>query len=207
MAKYIIHSYYYSVKKRLFDIILSLTGIFFIIPFLAVCYPLFIFLFGRPFIFKQKRMGRDKLPFTIYKIRTMENGSEKKQSKYRKLSTAPYPMFKVKNDPRFIKFGKTISKLGIDEAPQLLNILRGEMSFVGPRPLPFDEAKKLPAEWNFRYLVRPGIISKWAISKNRYKSLKEWRNLELKTLKFGSSLLDLKLIFQTINLVILKKFF
>ncbi|MBP7700839.1 sugar transferase [Candidatus Woesebacteria bacterium] len=207
MAKYIIHSYYHSFKKRFFDIILSVSGILFIIPFLAIIYPLFIFLIGKPFIFKQKRMGKDKVPFTIYKIRTMKNGSEKQQSKYRKLSTAPYPMFKVNDDPRFIKFGKIISKLGIDEAPQLLNILKGEMSFVGPRPLPLDEAKKLPAEWNFRYLVRPGILSKWAISKNRYKSLQAWKKLELETIKHGSSILDLKLIFQSINLIILKKFF
>lgn len=165
-------------NKRIFDIILSIFGLIIFAPIFIFFYPFFMLSIGHPVIFKQIRMGKNKKPFTIYKIRTMKRGASLHQEKLKKLNIAPHPIFKIENDPRFHFFGKTLSKFGLDELPQIINILKGEMSFVGPRPLPINEAKLLGSSWNFRYIVRPGILSKWALSPKRYKSLDDWKKLE-----------------------------
>lgn len=108
-------------------------------------------------------------------------------------------MFKIAHDPRHTRFGYLLSRSGLDELPQLINILKGEMSFIGPRPLPLYEAKKLPKSWDFRYSVKPGIVSEWAISPQRYQSLRTWKKLEEKTLQKGSLKEDLLLLFKTIQ--------
>jgi len=160
---------------------------------------------GYPIIFKQERFGKNKKIFTIYKIRTMKIGSEAKQKSLSKANIAPIPMFKVEDDPRFISLGKIISKLGIDELPQLLNILKGEMSFVGPRPLPVYEAVKLSSSWNFRYEARPGLISFWALSPKRYESLSKWKELEKNTLRINSVKEEVALVFKAIDQIIIKR--
>ncbi|MBU0974851.1 sugar transferase [Patescibacteria group bacterium] len=202
-------------NKRIFDIILSIIGLIFFIPIFVFIYPFFVLLIGCPVIFKQKRIGKDKKIFTIYKLRTMKRGASSQQDKLKKLNISPYPMFKIKNDPRFTIIGKTLSNFGIDEIPQIINILKGEMSLVGPRPLPVNEANSLPSSWDFRYKVRPGIISKWALSPNRYQSLNEWRKLEKNEIndlivrnesKLNWSLKnDLSLIFNTFYKIIIKQ--
>lgn len=199
-----VHPYYFSFQKRIFDIFLSLLGLTILIPFFIAIYPFFIILLDRPFFFKQKRMGKNKKHFILYKIRTMKIGSEKEQEKLRSASCAPYPMFKVNNDPRFISIGKLLSNFGVDELPQLLNILKNEMSFVGPRPLPINEANLLPTSWDFRYNVRPGILSKWALSPNRYTSLTSWKKLEQETLENGSIKNDIQLIIKAITQIFFK---
>ena len=205
MPQYLVHPYYFSVKKRMLDISLSLISIVLLAPFFVITYLFFIVFVGHPFIFKQKRMGKSKDAFILYKIRTMKIGSEKQQNKFRNLSIAPYPMFKIEDDPRFITFGKILSKFGLDELPQIFNILKGEMSFVGPRPLPINEARKLSSSWDFRYNVRPGILSKWALSPDRYESLTSWKKLEGETLESGSLKEDVLLIMRAINQIIIKQ--
>jgi lipopolysaccharide/colanic/teichoic acid biosynthesis glycosyltransferase len=184
---------------------MSFIGFFILFPLFVIFYPFFIIIAKRPIIFKQKRMGKNKKSFTIYKIRTMKAGSEKKRNKLEEINIAPYPMFKAKNDPRFHAFGKTLSKFGIDEFPQLLNILKGEMSFVGPRPLPVNEARLLDSSWDFRYKVKPGILSEWALSKNRYKSLKNWKKLEKETIKNESVKNNILLIFRALHQIIIQQ--
>lgn len=132
----------------------------------------------------------------MFKFRTMHVGAEKQRGKFEKYNEAPSPMFKIENDPRFTGIGKWLSNYGLDELPQLLNILKDEMSIVGPRPLPLIEANKLDKNWDFRYLVRPGILSKWALSSRRHSSLKAWLQLEQTQLKNGSLDADLFLAFQ-----------
>jgi lipopolysaccharide/colanic/teichoic acid biosynthesis glycosyltransferase len=156
-------------------------------------------------IFKQKRLGKNKKVFTIYKIRTMKKGSEKLRNKLGKINEAPSPMFKAKNDPRFLPIGKVLSKFGLDELPQLVNIIRGEMSLIGPRPLPVDEAEKLDETWNFRYTVKPGILSFWALSASRYDSLNAWKQLEKETLEIQNISTEIKLLFIAINQIIIRQ--
>lgn len=134
----------------------------------------------------------------------MKNGAEKQRNKLLKLNQAPWPMFKVYNDPRYTKIGKFLSMSGIDELPQLWNILKGEMSVVGPRPLPVGEAKLLGADWDFRYKVRPGIISEWAINPKRYQSLAKWKELEKETMKKAGLKWDAKLIWKTTQYLTLR---
>jgi len=186
-----------TYKKRILDLLLSSTLLIILLPIFFLSYPPLLIIIGSPIIFKQKRAGKDKKEFTIYKLRTMKTKQQLQQSKNNKqktpttltnhelqeLNIAPLPMFKIKNDPRFHSLGKLLSHFGIDELPQLINILKGEMSLIGPRPLPINESRQLDSSWNFRYKVLPGIISTWAISPKRYNSLTIWKKLEKETVE------------------------
>lgn len=136
-----------------------------------------------PFIFKQKRAGKNKKPFYIYKIRTMMENAEKLKSKYNHLNQADGPVFKIHDDPRFTKIGKIIAKIGFDELPQLINILKGEMSFVGPRPFPIEEAKRIPKIYQKRFDVKPGILSSWVAEGAFHNNFKKWMKLDLEDVK------------------------
>jgi lipopolysaccharide/colanic/teichoic acid biosynthesis glycosyltransferase len=202
-----IHDYYSSKRKRLFDIAVSLILLPILLPlFAALCLLVFIES-GKPVIYKQLRVGKNKKKFTIFKIRTMRRGASLFQQKLAILNEAPPPMFKISNDPRFTKIGKKLSRTGLDELPQIINVLKGEMSLIGPRPLPVREANKLNESWNFRYLVNPGLLSKWALSSKRHESLQEWRKLEINELKSGSIYDELQLILDSVNKVIIKNLF
>ncbi len=106
----------------------------------AVCIVLFS---GPPILFCQKRIGLRGKPFLMYKFRTMDIGAETVKRRMVHLNEADGPVFKIRNDPRFTPIGRFLSHTGLDELPQLINVLKGEMALIGPRPLPVDEAKKL----------------------------------------------------------------
>ncbi len=161
---------------------------------------------GSPIIFKQKRAGKDKQPFVMYKFRTMIKGAEKLKNKYRHLNQAPRPMFKIFEDPRFTKLGKWLSQIGLDELPQLINVVKGEMSLVGPRPLPMREAKQTPANWAWRYNVKPGLFSKWTLDSKRHSSQKQWQELERATLTQASCSRDIFLASLALKQIIFKLF-
>lgn len=116
---------------------------------------------GRPVIFKQKRIGYKGRKFIIYKFRTMVRKAESLKSKYKRLNEAHGPVFKIYNDPRYTRIGKFLSHTGLDELPQLWNVVKGDMAFIGPRPLPVAEGGKLKPWMKERYNVKPGIISPW----------------------------------------------
>lgn len=153
------HPYYFSRKKRAFDVILSVLLVIILSPFIIFIAILIKLTSKGPVIFRQERTGQNGKTFTIYKFRTMYLGADKDQDKFKKLNTSPFPTFKIPNDPRFTVLGRHLSKYGLDEIPQLVNILKGQMSLVGPRPFPIIEATKIPASWKFRFLARPGLIS------------------------------------------------
>lgn len=199
--------YHNSQQKRIFDIIVALVLILLLIPIFVIGYPILILLIGSPIIFRQKRVGRNKQPFLVYKIRTMHKNAEKQQKKLASQNEAPYPMFKIDHDPRFNKIGRALSKLGLDELPQLINILKGEMSFVGPRPLPLHEAEQLDPTWDFRYEVRPGLLSIWALSPKRHQSLTAWKKLEKETLKIDNVQQELQLFLRAIYALFLSPLF
>lgn len=190
-----------SNVKRYIDVFLSLLGLFFIAPIAVLAYPFLLFLIGSPIIFKQKRVGHNGQTFTLYKLRSMKIRAEGYQDHYMELNEAPWPMFKIADDPRFIRkeirnlgfkgvdalaVGKFLSHSGLDEIPQLWNVLRGQMSLIGPRPLPVDEAlaleKEDPSWFKWRHSVKPGIFSVWALSSQHNKSLSYWKKLEKDTL-------------------------
>jgi lipopolysaccharide/colanic/teichoic acid biosynthesis glycosyltransferase len=194
-----IDPYYHSRRKRGLDVILAFLLLILTLPLIALI-SLLIFVFsGPPIIFIQKRTGQNKEPFKMYKFRTMAKGASKLKKHYAHLNQAPAPMFKIHDDPRLTKLGKNLYQLGLDELPQLINIIKGDMSLVGPRPLPIRQANKLSSKWNFRYQVKPGLFSQWTLDEDKYKSLKAWRNLEKKTINQGSLFLDIKIILKNIS--------
>lgn len=194
-------SYILAMRTGLPERILaSLLLILFSPFFLMMCF--FIRRDGGPLFFKQKRLGKNKKPFLIYKFRTMIVGAEKLQGKYRGLNEAETPVFKIYHDPRYTRLGKFLAHTGLDELPQLINILKGEMKFVGPRPLPVYEAVKVPKRYSLRFSVMPGIASLWIVEGAHTLSFKRWMELDMKQIKEGSLLMDASVIVRTIFLVL-----
>lgn len=154
------------------------------------------------FIFRQNRVGKDKKIFTLYKIRTMVWNAEQLKKKYRHLNEVEKPMFKIKDDPRYTKVGKVISYLGFDELPQLINVLRGEMSLVGPRPLPVEEAMRIPEKYRKRFWVLPGITSPWVVQGSHRVGFNRWMELDLEYVRKRSFFYDITIVFLTVNLVL-----
>ncbi|WP_246146573.1 sugar transferase [Rubripirellula lacrimiformis] len=189
--------------KRAFDIVASSAG-------LVVCGPIILAAMakirwedrGTP-IFKQTREGRHGKPFTIYKLRTMVVGAEKMQADLRKHSHRDGPAFKIENDPRITRTGRFLRRSCIDELPQLWNVLKGEMSLVGPRPLPWLESRAC-VPWHRRRLdVRPGLTCYWQIKKGEVKNFDEWMRLDLRYLDEFNLIEDVRLIIQTLKVPIL----
>lgn len=170
--------------------------------------PLFLILFflvkltsKGPFIFKQKRLGKDRKPFTIYKIRTMVENAENLKSKIQNLNEADGPVFKIHNDPRYTKIGQWLAHTGLDELSQLINIIKGEMNFVGPRPFPVDEANQVPKIYERRFSVLPGLSSLWVIKGTDHSNFDRWMGLDLEYVKKKSLCYDLKITIKTILLI------
>ncbi len=186
------------MPQQLLAIILLLTTL----PLWAIFYILVKLTSKGQFIFRQKRLGKDKKPFVMYKIRTMVERAEDLKSKIKNLNEADGPVFKIKNDPRYTKIGKFISHTGLDELPQLINVIRGEMSFVGPRPLPKNEADKVPKKYGRRFSVLPGITSPWVVGGSHRLSFKQWMELDLNYVKKKSLWYDLEIAIKTIFLIL-----
>jgi len=154
-----------------------------------------------PAFFKQRRVGKDGKVFTLIKFRTMRMGAEKERKNLKHLNQADGPVFKILDDPRYTRFGKILARTGLDELPQLLNVLRGEMSLVGPRPLPLYEAEKLNKAQKVRELVKPGITSSWIVSGAHNLKFSQWMNLDKEYVKNASLAIDLSILFKTAGIV------
>jgi exopolysaccharide biosynthesis polyprenyl glycosylphosphotransferase len=157
-----------------------------------------------PVLFRQQRSGLNGAPFTIYKFRTMVTNAEQLKHELEAMNEMRGPVFKVSKDPRITPIGKWLRKYSIDELPQLLNVLRGEMSLVGPRPLPVDEVRRFHDLAHRRRLsVKPGITCLWQISgRNEIVEFKDWVRLDLEYIDHWSLWLDLKILAQTIPAVL-----
>ncbi|HEU5396897.1 MAG TPA: sugar transferase, partial [Verrucomicrobiae bacterium] len=156
-----------------------------------------------PVFFKQQRSGQNGAPFTLYKFRTMVTNAEQFKHELAAMNEMTGPVFKVTNDPRVTRIGKWLRKYSLDEFPQVFNVLRGEMSLVGPRPLPVDEVKRFENLAHRRRLsVKPGLTCLWQISgRNQISDFKEWVRLDLEYIDNWSIWLDLKILFRTIPAV------
>jgi exopolysaccharide biosynthesis polyprenyl glycosylphosphotransferase len=157
-----------------------------------------------PIFFKQQRSGLNGKPFTIFKFRTMVTNAEQFKHELAAMNEMSGPVFKVTNDPRVTSFGKFLRKFSLDELPQLFNVLRGEMSLVGPRPLPVDEVKRFENLAHRRRLsVKPGITCLWQISgRNEISDFREWVRLDLEYIDNWSLWLDAKILLLTIPAVL-----
>lgn len=187
----------YNFAKRLLDIVLSSLALVFLSPLLLIVAIVIKIESKGPIIFSQKRIGLNGQEFKMYKFRSMVVNAEELKEKLAKKNEMSGPMFKIKDDPRITKVGKFIRKTSIDELPQLINIVKGDMSLVGPRPsLPKEVAKFEP--WMLdRLNVKPGLTCFWQVSGRNNIDFIEWMKLDLKYVDERSFLLDLKLIFKT----------
>ena len=148
-------------------------------------------------MFKQTREGLRGRPFTIWKLRTMVVGAEERQADLRKDSHRDGPAFKIKKDPRVTPIGKFLRASCIDELPQLWNVLKGDMSLVGPRPLPWHESRACSA-WHRRRLdVKPGMTCLWQVNKAKAKTFDDWMRMDLQYVDGKGFLRDLRLIVKT----------
>jgi len=193
-----------SVLKQLIDRIGALIALVLLSPFLLLFGLIVKFSSPGPIFFRQKRSGLNGQPFTLYKFRTMVTNAEQLQHELAAMNEMSGPVFKVSNDPRITAFGKYMRKFSIDEWPQFYNVLRGEMSLVGPRPLPVDEVRRFNDLAHRRRLsVKPGLTCLWQISgRNNVKDFKDWVRLDLEYIDNWSLWLDLKILMRTVPVVL-----
>jgi lipopolysaccharide/colanic/teichoic acid biosynthesis glycosyltransferase len=158
-----------------------------------------------PALFRQRRSGLNGAPFTIYKLRTMVESAEQRKAELAALNEMRGPVFKITNDPRITPLGKILRRYSIDELPQLWNVLRGEMSLVGPRPLPVDEVLRFNDPAHYRRLsVKPGLPCLWQISgRSEIVDFEDWVRLDLEYIDNWSLRLDLAILLRTIPAVLL----
>lgn len=194
--------YLYSLSKRLLDVLVSLLILLITAPLIVLLSLLVFITSGAPVFFIHKRTGKDGKTIKIIKFRSMVKNAEKIKSKFSKLNESDGPTFKIKEDPRFTPIGKILSATGLDELPQFINVLVGEMSIVGPRPLPISEAKRLTREQKVRELAKPGITSTWVVNGSHKMAFKKWMDLDGEYVKNASLALDLKVMVQTFKLML-----
>lgn len=187
------------------SLLIKLTALLLLVslsPLLLILFLLVKLTSSGPFLYTQPRLGRLKQVFLLIKIRTMVKDAEKTKKNLLKFNEADGPVFKIRNDPRYTQIGKFLSHNGLDEIPQLINIILGQMTFVGPRPLPVDEARRIDPKYDIRYQVLPGITSLWVVEGAHKLSFKNWMELDLKYVKNRSLRLDFQIIINTLILVV-----
>jgi exopolysaccharide biosynthesis polyprenyl glycosylphosphotransferase len=192
------------VIKRLIDYTGALAGLILgVLPFGLIALLIKVTSPG-PVLFRQQRSGLNGQPFTIYKFRTMVTNAEQFQHELASMNEMSGPVFKVTRDPRITPIGKYLRKFSVDEFPQLFNVLRGEMSLVGPRPLPVNEVKRFNDVAHRRRLsVKPGLTCLWQISgRNNMREFSDWVRLDLEYIDNWSLWLDIKILFRTVPVVL-----
>lgn len=191
-------SFFYSFIKRVIDIVGSLVGLIVLSPILLIVAILIKFDSKGPILFSQIRVGKNGNKFKMYKFRSMVVDAEELKEKLQEKNERKGPMFKMKDDPRVTKVGKFIRKTSIDELPQLINILKGEMSIVGPRPsLPKEVAQF--EEWMLERLeVKPGLTCYWQVEGRDDIGFREWMELDVKYIRERNLKIDVILIFRTV---------
>ena len=188
------------------DITLSSVALLVLSPFMLVI-ALIIYLddpAGSP-IFVQQRVGKDGKLFFFYKFRSMVVNAEAQLAALQSLNEMDGPVFKIKNDPRVTRIGRFIRRTSIDELPQLFNILKGDMSLVGPRPPLPNEVKQYGPYERRRLLVKPGLTCYWQVRGRNEIMFREWMELDMKYVYDHSLLVDLQLIFLTARAVVTGK--
>lgn len=187
----------YHFTKRVMDVTLAAIGLAALSPLIALV-ALAIKLDSKgPVFFKQKRVGRNGAEFGMYKFRTMRPDAEEMKKKLMHLNERNGPVFKMANDPRITRLGRFLRKYSIDEAPQLLNVLKGEMSLVGPRPpLPGEVALYKPHHFR-RLEVTPGITGLWQVTARNVADFEEWVRLDAHYIDHQGLFLDLWIMLRT----------
>ena len=189
---------FYEIFKRGIDIIGAGSGLLLLSPVIAIVACAVKFTSKGPVFFSQKRVGKNGELFDMYKFRSMVVNAEELKEKLAHQNEMSGPMFKMKDDPRVTKVGKFIRKTSLDELPQLWNVLKGDMSLVGPRPsLPKEVAQF--EKWMYKRLsVKPGLTCFWQVSGRNNIDFEDWMKLDIKYVDERNIWIDIKLIFKTV---------
>lgn len=192
----------YSVTKRLIDIVGSLCGIILLSPlFLIVAILIKLEDPKGKVFFAQERNGRYPKTFKMYKFRSMVHNAEDLLKDLMDRNEQTGPVFKINDDPRITKVGKFIRKTSIDELPQLFNVLKGDMSLVGPRPPIPHEVDQYNSYQMQRLAVKPGLTCIWQVSGRNNIGFDEWVEMDIEYIKTRNLWLDIKLIFKTVGVL------
>ena len=192
----------YLFLKRVIDIVVSLLGIVFLLPiFLIVAIAIKLEDPKGKVFFSQLRCGKNNQLFPMYKFRSMVSNAEELLEELKLLNEMDGPVFKIKEDPRITKVGKFIRKTSIDELPQLFNVLKGNMSLVGPRPPIPSEVVEYNDYQMQRLLVKPGLTCIWQVSGRNNVGFEEWIDMDLHYIENRNIFMDLKLIFMTVSVL------
>jgi len=192
----------YQFAKRAFDIVFALTFLFFTWPIMVVVAVIIKLTSRGPVIFRQVRVGRGGRYFTCYKFRSMCADAEDKKQTLMHLNEVDGPVFKIKNDPRVTPVGAFIRKYSIDEFPQFFNVLKGDMSIVGPRPPIPAEVENYNSRERGRLAVLPGLTCLWQISGRSTVSFERWVELDLMYIDDMSFFNDIGIIAKTVPAVL-----
>jgi lipopolysaccharide/colanic/teichoic acid biosynthesis glycosyltransferase len=155
-----------------------------------------------PVVFRQQRAGFHGRLFEMYKFRTMVEGAEQLRDRVAHLNEMGGPVFKASGDPRLTRVGRILRRLSLDELPQLVNVLKGEMSLVGPRPLPVYEASQIKGAQRRRLAMRPGMTGLWQVSGRNWIDFEGWMQLDLAYVDRWTLGLDLRILLRTIPVVL-----
>lgn len=190
----------YLFLKRVLDLCLCLLVLPTILPVIAICGLLIWIDNPGPIFFKQLRTGKGGKRFRMYKLRTMATNAEELKLKYAHLNELTWPDFKITNDPRVTRVGRILRKTSLDELPQIFNIIKGDMSWVGPRPTSFDVSTY--SLWHTERLeVLPGLTGLWQVSGRSNLDFDDRLHLDIEYIERQSIWLDIKILFQTVTAI------
>ncbi len=196
-----LHKPMYECVKRILDVFFAFVALIVLSPLFLVT-AIAVKTDGGSVFYAQTRQGKNNKPFKMYKFRSMCPGADKIKSELMHLNEMDGPVFKIKDDPRITKVGKFIRKYSIDELPQLINILKGDMSIVGPRP-PLPEEVEQYSEYQMqRLLIKPGLTCFWQAYGRSQLSFEDWMDMDMKYIQRRSLRLDAWLIIKTVFAVL-----
>jgi exopolysaccharide biosynthesis polyprenyl glycosylphosphotransferase len=192
--------------KRIFDLVSATILLFVFAPLLVIAAIAVKLDSEGPILFVQERMSLNKRRFRMLKFRTMRRDAEAGQEELEHLNEKTGPIFKIRNDPRITRVGRWLRKTSVDELPQLVNVLLGDMSIVGPRPLSVRDALRMEIAWQKRrFSVKPGITCLWQVSGRSNLSFEQWMQLDLEYIDHWSLVLDASILLRTIPAIVLAR--
>lgn len=191
----------YEILKRTLDVIVSLISLIILSPILLIVSLLIKLDSKGPVIFSQLRVGKNGKIFKMYKFRSMVENAEDILKELKNKNEMSGPMFKIKHDPRVTKIGRFIRKTSLDELPQLINVLKGDMSLVGPRPNLPKEVKQFDKWMLDKLVVRPGLTCFWQVMGRNSIGFIEWMRLDIKYVEERNLVLDIVLIIKTFRVL------
>lgn len=192
----------YRLAKRGLDVAVAGVALVCLSPVLLVIAVLIKATSRGPVLFCQERAGRGRQPFTVLKFRSMYPDAEDHKERLRHRNEMAGPVFKMRDDPRVTPVGRLLRRFSLDELPQLVNVLKGEMTLVGPRPLPLDEDAHLPPQFRCRHDVRPGLTGLWQVSGRNDLPYGRMLELDREYVRRRSLGLDLWILLATVPAVL-----